>query len=65
MKKFTVYGLYTAYKKIGEYEAESPEEAAKKAESDQNADVWISLCHQCAKEIELNDDPYKYQAEEI
>lgn len=46
--KYNVYALITGSKFLGEYEADSPEEACAMAEP--NADV--SICHQCAKEID-------------
>ena len=53
MPKFAVYALYHASKYIGEYEAENEEDAIEKAGED--ADGFISLCHQCAGEVEIGD----------
>lgn len=58
MAKYRVYGNYTFSKVLGEYEAESEEEAIIKAliEAEYNA----TLCVQCSKEFvdsgTLDDD---------
>ena len=63
MKTYRVYGLWTASKLIGEFEANSEEEAIAMAEDSDEA--YASLCHQCSREIELGDIyPYKHEAEE-
>lgn len=63
MKTYRVYGLWTAYKVIGEFEANSEEEAIAMAEESEEA--YASLCHQCSREVELGDStPYKFEAEE-
>lgn len=49
--KWNVYGYVQGSKYLGEIEADTKEEAEKKAGE---IDTWISLCHQCASEI---DDP--------
>jgi len=49
MPKFKVYGQVTAGKYLGEYEAETPGEAADKAQ-DENGSV--NLCFACEKEAE-------------
>ena len=64
MKKYIVYGLISASKKIGEYEAKSEEEAIEMAEKDKNANWDYSICHQCSSEIEIGD-MYEVHAEEI
>lgn len=64
MKKYKVYGLITASVVMGEYEAESKEQAIKMSENDDQAEWFPSLCHQCAREIELNDIT-TLEAEEI
>lgn len=63
MPKYRVYALYTASKFLGEFEANSKEEAVNKGE--EKGDTWVSLCHQCSDEIEVNDDPHTYEAEEV
>lgn len=63
MTKYTVYGLYTASKKLGAYEAASKEEAIEMCDADPEASHHSGLCYQCSREIELNDDPYKLEAE--
>lgn len=53
MKKYAVYGVMTGSKFLGEFEANSPEEAQEMAaNSEENS---VCLCHQCSDEIELND----------
>ena len=62
MRKYKVYGIVTGSKYIGEFEAESPEEAQElAAESDK---VYVSICHQCSDEC---DDPQitEFQAEAV
>ena len=44
MPKYSVYGVVVGTKHIGEYEANSKEEAIEMAEND----AYVSLCHQCA-----------------
>jgi hypothetical protein len=63
MKTYRVYGLWTASKIIGEFEANSEEEAIAMAEDSDEA--YASLCWHCTQEIELSDSaPYKFEAEE-
>lgn len=50
MIRYKVYAQVVGSKFIGEVEANSPEEACAKLESE----AWVNLCHQCADEI---DDP--------
>jgi hypothetical protein len=52
MAKYSVYGKVTGTKYVGEFEANSAEEAIQMAEESDN--IYIFLCWQCAKEI---DDP--------
>lgn len=49
----TLYGvMFTATaSRLEKVEADSPEEAREKA----RAGVYVSLCHQCAHEVELGD----------
>ena len=52
MPKYTVYGIFTATKCFGEFEAENEEAAIEMAScSEEN---HASLCHQCSREIELD-----------
>lgn len=51
--KFRVYGIATGSKYLGEFEADSEEQAKEMAaNSDEN---HICLCHQCARELEVDD----------
>lgn len=54
MPKYQVYAKIVALKYIGEFEADSQEEAISKAE---NSDTCYAptLCNQCAHEIDLGD----------
>lgn len=64
MPKYRVYGIFTASKFIGEFEADTPEAAENlAAESGNN---YASLCHQCVDQIELNDcSASEFQVEEV
>ena len=53
--KYRVYGIMTASVLLGEYEADSPEEAERMSDADPNANLWPSLCHECSNEIDLGD----------
>lgn len=64
MKKYTVYGIMTASTVVGEYEAESKEEAEEMANNDPDADWTPCLCHQCSSQVELGD-AHSVQVEEI
>lgn len=59
--KYSVYGIMTASKFVGEYEANSEEEAKEKAQ--ETGDCHVSLCWQCSHEVDVGDI-YEYQAEE-
>ena len=61
MNRYRVYGIYTASHFIGNFEADSKEAAIAMAEGSHND--FAVLCHQCADEVELNDDVDSYQAE--
>ncbi len=63
MKKFTVFGLITASTIVGTYEAETEEKAIEKAMDDENGNHYVSICHQCSREVELGDI-YEYEAEQ-
>jgi hypothetical protein len=61
--KFRVYGLYTATKYLGEFEAHDKESAIALASEGEN--LHASLCHQCTDELELDDNyPHNFIAEE-
>ncbi len=62
MKKYIVRGIVTATFIIGEFEADSEEEAIEKAEAVYDVPV---LCHQCSDAIEINDDADRLEAEKI
>ena len=48
MPKFQAYGKVVGSKFIGEFTAKNKKEAQKMAE----AQAYVSLCHQCASEVE-------------
>jgi len=60
--KYLVYGIISASKFIGEFEAESKEKAIEMAENSENC-YTPGLCHQCSGEINLGDI-YEIEAEE-
>ena len=51
-RKYSIVALYGASKYLGTVEAESAEEAKAKGEE---METYVSLCHQCAGEIDLGD----------
>jgi hypothetical protein len=51
MKKWRVYATVVGSKCLGEYEAETAAEAEEMA---LDKEGYVSLCHQCSREI---DDP--------
>ena len=55
MPKYRVYGILTGSVFLGEYKANSEEEAEKMANDDPDANWYPSLCHQCSGEIEFGD----------
>lgn len=64
MKRFKVIGKYHATKEIGVYEAEDEADAIKMAEADDESGSYVMLCHSCDDEIDLNQEPYDFFAEE-
>lgn len=46
--KYRVYGIITGDKFLGEYEAETEDQAKQQAEGE----AFINLCHHCSKEID-------------
>jgi len=50
MAKYSVYGVINATKYIGEFEANSEEEAEEMAWDSETG--FISICYHCSKEIE-------------
>jgi len=62
--KYRVYAIATASWVMGTYEAGSPEIAVKMADNDNEAAGHISLCHQCADDVEIGDC-YDTQVEEV
>ena len=63
--QYTIYGLVQGSKVLGVIEAPSEEEAIEIAWADDaiNEEMYVSLCYQCAGEVELGDI-YKLEAEE-
>ena len=61
-KKYRVYGIASASKYMGEFEAGSKEEAEEIAWKE--GDYHIGLCHHCAGEIDIGDI-YEVQVEEV
>ena len=55
MKKYMIYGRVTGLKVLGGVEAESLEAAQEKAYTSFEEEIHISLCHQCAREVELDE----------
>jgi len=62
MPRYAIYALYTASKHLGEVVADDKDDAISKAED--SDEVWVNICHQCSREIDLGD-AYEFQAEEI
>lgn len=62
MPKFRVVGKVSASKYLGEFEAETEEEAIELALNSDEA--CICLCHQCSPEAE-NPEIHDAEAEEI
>ena len=62
MSKYRVFGIISASKVMGEYEADSPEKAIERAEEDSKADRCPILCYQCAQKVDLGE-VYKMEAE--
>ena len=60
MPKYRIYGMVAASKCFGVIEADSKEEAESKAWDEY--DSTISLCHQCAGELDA-EEIYKMEAE--
>lgn len=54
MAKYRVYGNYVFSKVLGEYEADSQEEAIEKALDE--AECNITLCYHCSKNFEDNGE---------
>ncbi len=61
MKKYRVIGLIGASADLGVYEAEDEEGAIEKAMDSDKGRYCPTLCHQCAREIEISDI-YEYEA---
>jgi hypothetical protein len=61
MPKFNVYATVTGSKYIGEFEAETKEDAIDQAELSGGA--YVSLCHQCSAECE-DPEAHNFVAEE-
>mgnify|MGYP003652142593 CR=1 FL=1 len=63
MPKYRIYEIATAAYFVGEYEAETKDEAEAMADSDPQNEQPC-LCHYCAGEVDLGEF-YKYQTDEI
>jgi hypothetical protein len=50
MPKYRVYGKVVGTKYIGEFEAATKEEAEQMAW--ENDEAYVSVCHQCSRDIE-------------
>ena len=50
--RYRVYGKVVAGKYLGEVEADSKEEAREKAIDELAGEMFIGLCHQCARQAE-------------
>lgn len=55
MKKYSVYGMVSGSVFLGEYEADTEEEAIDMANDNPEANWSPSLCHHCANEVDLGD----------
>lgn len=55
MSKYTVIGLVSASIVVGEYEANSENEAIEKANNDPQANCNTTLCNQCSRTIDIGD----------
>ncbi|MHA6530211.1 hypothetical protein [Paenibacillus sp. BAC0078] len=62
MPKFRIYGRVIATKYIGEFEAESKEQAEEMAWKSDEA--YVSLCHQCSGEAE-DPEIHELEIEEV
>lgn len=60
MPRYNVYGVVTGTKFLGEFEADSPEDAIEMATDEAS----VSLCHQCDKEVD-GAEIHKIEAELI
>lgn len=60
-KKFHVYAILSVSQYVGEFTAETAEEACTLAE--QKGDYGGTLCHQCADDFDLGD-AYDFVADE-
>ena len=54
--------MIAASKYIGVFESENAKSAIEKAE--ERGDYYVSICHQCAREIEIGD-VYEFDADEV
>lgn len=63
MPKYRVYAACTATVYLGEFEAETKEQAEEMAEATDNFST-PNVCHQCSREFDLGD-PHSTEAELI
>lgn len=54
-KKYIVTGVISASTILGEYEAESKDQAEEMAKQDENANWNPSLCNHCSNGVDLSD----------
>lgn len=59
MPKYRIYGMVQGIKFLGVYEADTPEQAKTLAEPN----AHVSLCHQCAGEMDGAEITDELQAE--
>lgn len=53
--KYQVFGVLSASIFIGEYEADSKEDAIDKANEDKKANWHPRICHHCSRNISIGD----------
>jgi len=49
--KWEIYGLIRGSKYLGTVEAETEEEAKRKAYKELAEELYVSVCHQCSNEV--------------
>jgi ERCC4-related helicase len=64
MATFKVYGIATMSKYLGEVEADTKEQAEDKAWKELGDEMYISICHQCSRQMGDTPEISKLQVEE-